>query len=44
VLPDDDDDSAQPNDEPQKKTKTMDNDQQLQRAIQVLQNKDKKAS
>ncbi len=43
VLPDDDD-SNPSNDEPQKKTKTMDNDQQLQRAIQVLQNKDKKAA
>jgi carboxyl-terminal processing protease len=44
VLPDDDDDSSAANDEPQKKTKTMENDQQLQRAIQVLQNKDKKAA
>src|SRR3954470_3579747 len=43
VLPDDDD-SNPSNDEPQKKTKTMENDQQLQRAIQVLQNKDKKAA
>jgi carboxyl-terminal processing protease len=41
VLPDDDD-SNPSNEEPQKKTKTMDNDLQLQRAIQVLQNKDKK--
>ncbi len=44
VLPDDDEDSAQANDEPQKKAKTLENDQQLQRAIQVLQNKDKKAA
>ena len=43
VLPDDDD-SNSANDEPQKKAKTMENDQQLQRAIQVLQNKDKKAA
>jgi len=42
VLPDDDDNST--NAEPEKKTKTMDNDQQLQRAIQVLQNKEKKAA
>ena len=42
VLPDDDDNTT--NAEPEKKTKTMDNDQQLQRAIQVLQNKDKKAA
>lgn len=42
VLPDDDDNST--NAEPEKKTKTMENDQQLQRAIQVLQNKDKKAA
>ena len=42
VLPDDDDnDSAA---EPEKKPKTPENDQQLQRAIQVLQNKDKKAA
>lgn len=39
VLPDDDDDSSS-NAEPEKKAKTMDNDQQLQRAIQVLKNKD----
>ncbi len=44
VLPDDDDDSSAANDEPQKKTRTLENDQQLQRAIQVLQNKDKKAA
>ncbi len=43
VLPDDDD-SNPSNDEPQRKTKTLENDQQLQRAIQVLQNKDKKAA
>jgi carboxyl-terminal processing protease len=43
VLPDDDD-SSPSNDEPQKKAKTLENDQQLQRAIQVLQNKDKKAA
>jgi carboxyl-terminal processing protease len=43
VLPDDDD-STPSTDEPQKKTRTMENDQQLQRAIQVLQNKDKKAA
>jgi len=42
VLPDDDDNST--NAEPEKKIKTMENDQQLQRAIQVLQNKDKKAA
>jgi carboxyl-terminal processing protease len=42
VLPDDDDSST--TQEPEKKTKTMENDQQLQRAIQVLQNKDKKAA
>ena len=42
VLPDDDDNTT--NAEPEKKTKTMDNDQQLQRAIQVLLNKDKKAA
>jgi carboxyl-terminal processing protease len=42
VLPDDDDNTT--NAEPEKKTKTMENDQQLQRAIQVLQNKDKKAA
>jgi carboxyl-terminal processing protease len=39
VLPDDDDDSTT-NTEPEKKPKTMENDQQLQRAIQVLKNKD----
>lgn len=44
VAPDDDDDSESAPAEPEKKTKTMDNDQQLQRAIQVLQNKDKKAA
>jgi carboxyl-terminal processing protease len=44
VLPDEDDDSNPSNDEPQKRAKTMENDQQLQRAIQVLQNKDKKAA
>jgi carboxyl-terminal processing protease len=43
VLPDDDDNSSS-NVEPEKKTKTMENDQQLQRAIQVLQNKEKKAA
>jgi carboxyl-terminal processing protease len=43
VLPDDEDSSTS-NDEPQKKAKTMENDQQLQRAIQVLENKDKKAA
>jgi carboxyl-terminal processing protease len=43
VLPDDDDNDNS-NAEPEKKVKTMDNDQQLQRAIQVLQNKDKKAA
>jgi carboxyl-terminal processing protease len=42
VLPDEDDSTT--NAEPEKKTKTMENDQQLQRAIQVLQNKDKKAA
>jgi carboxyl-terminal processing protease len=43
VLPDDDDndDAAA---EPAKKAKTPENDQQLQRAIQVLENKDKKAA
>lgn len=44
VLPDEDDDSSSANEEPQKKAKTLENDQQLQRAIQVLQNKDKKAA
>jgi carboxyl-terminal processing protease len=44
VLPDDEEDSAAPNDEPQKKVKSLENDQQLQRAIQVLENKDKKTS
>jgi carboxyl-terminal processing protease len=39
VLPDDEDDSTT-NAEPEKKAKTMENDQQLQRAIQVLKNKD----
>jgi carboxyl-terminal processing protease len=39
VLPDDEDDSASTA-EPEKKAKTMENDQQLQRAIQVLKNKD----
>jgi len=43
VLPDDDDNDKS-NAEPEKKTKTMENDQQLQRAIQVLQNKDKKTA
>ena len=43
VLPDDDDNDNSTA-EPEKKVKTMDNDQQLQRAIQVLQNKDKKAA
>lgn len=43
VLPDDDD-SNDAATEQAKKPKTMDNDQQLQRAIQVLQNKDKKAA
>ncbi len=43
VLPDDDDDNPS-NDEPQKKVRTMDNDTQLQRAIQVLENKGKKAA
>jgi carboxyl-terminal processing protease len=42
VGPDDDDDSSTPQ-EPEKKVRTLENDQQLQRAIQVLQNKDKKA-
>jgi carboxyl-terminal processing protease len=43
VLPDEDEDST--TNEPEKKpAKTMENDQQLQRAIQVLQNKDKKAA
>lgn len=44
VLPDEDDDSTTDTEEPQTKSKTMENDQQLQRAIQVLQNKDKKAA
>lgn len=44
VLPDDEDTDSTTNAEPEKKTKTMDDDQQLQRAIQVLQNKDKKAA
>jgi carboxyl-terminal processing protease len=44
VLPDDDDDSSAANDEQPTKPKTMENDQQLQRAIQVLENKDKKAA
>jgi carboxyl-terminal processing protease len=39
VLPDDEDDSTT-NAEPEKKAKTLENDQQLQRAIQVLKNKD----
>jgi carboxyl-terminal processing protease len=43
VLPDDDDSSASEA-EPEKKARTPENDQQLQRAIQVLQNKDKKAA
>jgi carboxyl-terminal processing protease len=43
VLPDEDDEDNSAA-EPEKKIKTMDNDQQLQRAIQVLQNKDKKAA
>lgn len=42
VLPDDDD--SEPATEPEKKIRTPENDQQLQRAIQVLQNKDKKAA
>jgi carboxyl-terminal processing protease len=42
VLPDDDD--SAPSTEPEKKVRTPENDQQLQRAIQVLQNKDKKAA
>jgi carboxyl-terminal processing protease len=43
LLPDEDDEDNSAA-EPEKKIKTMDNDQQLQRAIQVLQNKDKKAA
>lgn len=43
VLPDDDDDNDAAT-EPAKKPKTLENDQQLQRAIQVLENKDKKAA
>jgi len=43
VLPDDDDDNDAAT-EQAKKPKTIDNDQQLQRAIQVLENKDKKAA
>jgi carboxyl-terminal processing protease len=43
VLPDDDEDNS--TNEPEKKpVRTLENDQQLQRAIQVLQNKDKKAA
>jgi carboxyl-terminal processing protease len=42
VLPDDDD--SQSTEEPEKKVRTPENDQQLQRAIQVLQNKEKKAA
>jgi len=43
TLPDDD--STTSSNEPEKKpAKTLENDQQLQRAIQVLQNKDKKAA
>src|SRR3954466_14175231 len=41
VLPDDDD-SDNTTAEPEKKAKTMENDQQLQRAIQVLKNKETK--
>lgn len=43
TLPDDD--SSTSSNEPEKKpARTLENDQQLQRAIQVLQNKDKKAA
>ena len=42
ALPDDEDDSTTA--EPEQKPKTPENDNQLQRAIQVLQNKDKKAA
>jgi carboxyl-terminal processing protease len=44
VVPDEDDDSGTAIEETQKKPRTMENDPQLQRAIQVLQNKDKKAA
>jgi carboxyl-terminal processing protease len=44
VLPDEDDDSATTNAEPEKKVRNPENDDQLKRAIQVLQNKDKKAA
>ncbi|HUN89311.1 MAG TPA: S41 family peptidase [Terriglobales bacterium] len=43
VLPDDDDNNDAAT-QPEKKPKTVENDQQLQRAIQVLENKDKKAA
>ncbi|HWR14283.1 MAG TPA: S41 family peptidase [Terriglobales bacterium] len=43
VLPDEDAPESTPEPE-QKKVRTLENDQQLQRAIQVLQNKEKKAA
>lgn len=42
VLPDEDDSESAA--EPEKKVRTPENDRQLQRAIQVLQNKEKKAA
>jgi len=44
TLPDDDDNANSTNEPDKKPVKTLENDQQLQRAIQVLQNKDKKAA
>lgn len=43
ILPDEDD-NAQPNDEGQKPKRTLQNDDQLKRAIEVLKNRDQKAA